>query len=433
MSDLATSEFGLHLREMAAKGRWIVGASLFVGALMFGRSSAAPQSYNVNAIVRVSLAERVGDDGGVTGFQARSLSTLVGSDQLAQQVSESVGVPADEVRDALDVEILDDPGLMSLWATASTGTQAAEIANAAAAALSASAELDPGAQAEGATVSVINAADAADAAPAVTTKGSLTTGIGAGLLTAILLGEGFVAWRILRGRFSPVGPAAELHELIGAPTLDIRASGGAEDLFAFYIQHLRSRPVLTVVDTTDQRSAELARRLATHAGGAHRQALLVDGDVGQPTLGAAAGVPGGGLGAVDAIEGRQPLSSVLRPSPESPRVLVLPVGQQRPGGLSGLQLLDAMRDLIRDSGAEQVVVSATRASSQHEMLLVAWAFPAAVVLVVDPSQITARQMRRLLDRLHEVEATVVAVLVTGRPDRVGARPRPNVLAALGRR
>lgn len=434
MNDLVTSEFGLHLREMAAKARWILPTALVICVLVFARTQSGEQSYQASAIVRVTLSQNVGDDGGVTGFQTRSLSTLVNSDQLVKDVSEVVGLPAAEVRDALAVEILDDPGLMSLTATAESAALAAELANAAAAALSAGADEDPGARAEGATATLINAADPADAAPAVTLRGSLLAGIGAGLLTAIALGEGSVALRIMRGRFSPVGPAAELHEMIGAPTLDIRASGGAEDLFAFYIQQLRDRPVLTVIDTTGQRTADVARRLANLAGDAHRQALLVDGDVGNPTLGASMALSGGsGLGAVDAIEGLHPLRSVVRPSIESTRVLVLPVGRTRPGGLSGLQLLDAMRDLIRTSDVEHVVVSATRSSSQHEMLLVAWSFPAAVVLVVDPLQTTSRQVRKLLDRLHEVNATVAAVLVTTAPERAGGTSTSRSGALFGLR
>ena len=64
---------------------------------------------------------------------------------------------------------------------------------------------------------------------------------------------------------------------------------------------------------------------------------------------------------------------------------------------------------------------------------VAWSFPAAVVLVVDPLKITARQVRKLLDRLHEVNATVAAVLVTSAPERAGGTSTSRSGALFGLR
>lgn len=413
MNDVLQSEFIMHLREMATRWRVLVAVSLIVGALVFGARVSRPQVYEATAAIRVSLAETGADDGTITDFQTLSLTKLATADNL---IKSAISLSGDdrsvsEVRSAISANQQSTPGFVDLTARSPHQKGATDLANAVARVIGDAAKEDPSARSAGATVSLVEAARAGTTVPTVTTATSLAEGLAAALIAAIILGEGLVAWRLVRGGFSPIDPAAEASRLLGAPVMDLRGGAAGGDPFAFFHRHLRDRPILTVIQVGTNPSVEVACRFSNVAADTRRRVVLVDGDLGQPILPEALG-QGIGPGTVEVVQGLRSVSSVVRPAGGDQRALVLQVGRTRPSGPSGLQLLDGLKTALREVDADQVIISATSSSSTDEQLQLAHMFPQAVVLVFDPAEITSRGLRGLVERLHGVDARVIAAVAT---------------------
>jgi Mrp family chromosome partitioning ATPase len=414
MIERPRSEFSMHVREMLQHWRVIGLSALLVGSLLFGLISARPQESVASATLRVSLPEGSGDDGTITEFQTRSLAELALTTATIDAVIAESGSAGSvsEIRSRITIELKDTPGFLVVTGRETTPARAAALANTMASVLVAESEVDPGGSANGKIVQLIEPADAADATTRGGTGSAVAAGIVAAMAAAILIGEGLVAARLLGGRFSPVDPGQELQRLSGAPVLDLREPATPGLLLPFFIEHLGARPVLTVMQIGEGPSVDVACRLAKASGDVHRRVLLVDGDGGRSLLHRAVGqesIPG----AAEVAKGELTLKSAVRPAGGDIRAAVLTAGRSTPGDPVGAQLLPAMQHMLRESGAEQVVVSSTSASSLDELLLVAHTFPDAIVLTLDPSQLSARAVRRVLAQLHAVEATVVGVVITG--------------------
>lgn len=411
MNDPMPSEFASHLREMSRHRRLIAAIAIGVAVVALVVGMARPATYEAEAIVRVSLAESTGDDGAITDFHAGSLAALANADRVvvsAARLSGDDRTPS-KVRESLSAELGESRGFVVLTATAPTPEGAARLANALARSLAADARRDPSARSVGMGVSLVEAARPADAVPSVTTGRAVGGAVALGLVAAIVVAEGLVALRLLRGRLSPVDPASDLARLLGAPTLDLRGVAGNAAEFSFYQEHLRARPLITVIHLGDEPSSDVAVRLARVADEAHRRVLLVDADVGQPIVRDVVGHEVSPA-AVDVAAGDATIGAAVVPVGDDTRTLLLPVGALPPGTPAGRRRLDGVRQLLADTSADQVIVSASRRSSIDELLRVAHAFPHAVVLSVDADCGIAR-IRAMLELLRPVEVTVVAGVV----------------------
>jgi Mrp family chromosome partitioning ATPase/capsular polysaccharide biosynthesis protein len=417
MSDLSRSEFGLHLREMWRRGWLIALAALAAGGAMFAYRNAQPTEYISSATVRVVLTENQNDDGTVTAFRTRSLAEQARTADPLTEAATLAGIDATvaQMRGRIDVDLLSTPGYLEVTARGPSPDEAAELANAMAAVMIDLAANDPVSAATGVVVVTVDVADpASSSAPGV--RRSISEGIAVGLVAAIVVGEGIVGLRLLRRRFSPVDPSGELQRLVGAPVLDLRGRTHANAVLPFFVEHLSARPVLTVVQM-GRPSVEAACRLTKVAGDVHDRVLLVDGDAGRPMLHTAFGQEVS-PGLAEVAAGHRALRSVIRPAGADMRAIVLTAGQAQPGGPIGRGLMPALQTLLQGAGADQVVVSVTEASSIDEVLLVSHAFPHAVVLALDPTTVTVTDVRRLLDQLHGVEASVVGVMIMPKVRRV---------------
>ncbi len=410
MNDLSGSEFGLHLREMKRRGRWILSVAVLAGLAMVAYRSSQPKDYGNAATVRIFLTQNQSDDGTVTEFNAKSLAErALASDALAAASKRArLDIAATEMRGRIDIELRSTPGYLGVTARGSSPDEAAELANAMALVLIDLTENDPFSVTNGLKAEVVDPADPGSSTDPGPSR-AISEGLVVGLAVAIVAGESIVGLRILRGRFSPIDPSRDLQRLVGTPVLDLRDPAPSNAILPFFVEHLRARPVLTVVQA-GRPSVDAARRLAKVSGDVHDRVLLVDGDAGRPTLHNAFG-HSAGPGVAEVAEGRHTLRSVVRPAGGDMRAAVLTAGQARPGGLIGTELMPAMQTMLRGSGADQVVVSVTQASSIDELLLVAHAFPHAVVLALDPTEMGVTEIRRLVDQLHGVEATVVATIL----------------------
>lgn len=448
--ELHHSEFVMHLRELAARAPWIVAAAVVVGGVLLAWGLQAAPRYEATVTLRVSLAEGQIDDGALTEFATRSLAEMATTTGVVAATAEQIG-EEDTVSDArgrIRVALRDTPGYLMITAQADTAQRAADWANTHADVLLASMPSEAegvGLLASGAQATVVEPADAASA-PRVNGFGqSFATALLGAVVAAIVVGEGLIGWRLLRGRFSPVNPAAEIAELVGASVHDLRLSPGR--LLPFYTEQLERRPVLTVMQLDADAAPTAARQLAQLAGDIRSRVLAVDTDPAQPlvalTLDERARPS---IGAV--LSGRAPLRDALVPASSALPVPVVPAGMasvrtamgsgdaasQMPvpaaqvvgddergptdhtelhvlGG-STVGTMDRLRALLNRTGAEQLIVSSTGASSVDESLVVARSFPDAVVLAFDPERFGPRQLRRRLEDLHRVGATVVAVLLT---------------------
>jgi hypothetical protein len=408
MTDPMRSEFMTHLREMRRHLRWILAAALAVGLAVLALRAAQPDSYRSEATVRIFLDSELADDGSVTEFQTRAFAERVLGEQLITAATDRAGVDLDlvDARERIDVGFKDTPGFVVITASATTEVGATELANAFADELVVAVLADPSA-AGGVGAEVI---DAATVETATSTKRPLADATFAGLLTALVVGEGIVGWRRLRGRFSPVDPAGDVSRLIGAPAVDLRAGVGSGALLPFHLEYLRSRPVLTVIQVGGAPSVDVARRIGKAAGDVHRRVLLVDGDAGPPVLHTALG-QALGPGLAEVATRNATLRSAVRPAGDGSRMAVLTAGNAAPGGRAGSQLLDETKRILRSAGADQVVVSVTQASSRDEVLLVGHAFPDAVVLAIDSRAVGTEALRSLVDELHRVDAAVVGAVI----------------------
>lgn len=362
MNDPMPSEFATHLREMASHRRVIAAVAAAVAVLALVVGLTRPATYEAEATVRVSLAESTGDDGAITDFHAGSLAALATADRV---VADAIDISGDDrsasdVRDALSAELGDSRGFVVLTASAPSATEAARLANALARSLAAEARRDPAAKSVAMRVTLVSAARSADASPTATAGRAVGGAIALALLAAIVAGEGLIALRLLRGRLSPVDPAADLSRLVGAPVLDLRGGAGSADEFAFYQEHLRPRRLVTVIEMGTPASNDVATSFVRIAEEAHRRVLFLDADA----------------------------------EPASP----------------GRRRVDGVREQLVGASADQAIVSAGRRSSIDELLRVAHAFPHAVVLSVDAG-CEVRRVRALLELLRPVEVTVVAGVV----------------------
>jgi capsular polysaccharide biosynthesis protein len=410
MRDPSRSEFGLHLREMWRRGWLIALAAIAAGGAMFAYRNAQPTEYTNSARIRVVLTENQNDDGTVTEFRSRSLAeTALTADPLAEAATRAgIGATVGELRGRIGVDLQSTPGYLGVTASGPSPDEAAALANAMAAVMVDLAQNDPVASTTGVVVETVDVADpASSSAPGL--RRAISEGIAVGLVVAIVVGEGIVGLRLLRRRFSPVDPSGELQRLVGAPVLDLRDRAQSNAVLPFFVEHLRTRPVLTVVQV-GRPSVEAACRLAKVAGDLYDRVLLVDGDAGRPMLHTALG-QNASPGLAEVAAGLHTLRSVLRPAGGNVRAVVLTAGSAQLSGPIGRGLMSTMQAMLQGSGADQVVVSVTEASSVDEVLLVSHAFPDALVLALDPSEVTVTDVRRLLEQLHGVEAMVVGTIM----------------------
>lgn len=428
MNRFFQSEFGLHLREMARHWRLILLASLVAGLAVFGLRVSRPQTYLSEATLHVSVVELPGDDGSVTEFRTRSLAELAGSaDVIRATIAQSeVDDTEDEVRAGIGVVLKDTPGYLDLSATGSTPEDSAALVNALATVLIDKAAPSQDSGTEQISVELIESAIPDNATSSVTTGGAISAGLVAMLITGILLGEGVVALRVLRGRFSPIDPAAEIEHLVGAPTLDARSMMSGEATVPFFVEHLRGRPVLTVVQSAAHASTEIARSLAGLSGEVHQRVLLVDGDVGRPTLHAAFGQDAS-PGVSDVVLGRTSLRAAIRPATGGSRAAILTAGWPQTAASSGVNQVRALQDMLPLAGADQVLISVTQSSGLDGMLLIGHAFPNAIVLVLDPSDLRVKRVRQLVDQLRGVGGSIVAVVLAPSP----TSPLPAIVGESG--
>ncbi|MEZ5377891.1 MAG: hypothetical protein R2733_15395 [Acidimicrobiales bacterium] len=409
MNDLLESEFGMHLREMAKHARAIALSGLLVGLALLAYQLTRPDEYRSTAAVRLVVDDQLADDGSITAFQTQSLAETALAADMLNAAAERAGITpdADSLRDRIDVEVRSTPGYLDVATTGPTAAGTAELANAMAAVLIDRVELDASSAATR-SASLVDPADPADAEPTMTTTQALTQAIALGLLAAIVVGEGLVAWRLLRGRFSPIDPGVELQRLLGAPVIDLR---DGRPLLPYYLDGLSSRPTLTVLQAGTRPSADLALRLARTSGEVHRRVLLVDGDTGRPVMHTALG-EAQSPGLAEVAQGSQPMRAVVRPATPDMRAAVLTAGHRNHDHGTAAELLPTLQRVVGEVGADQVIVSVTQASSTDEILRATHAFPDAVVLAIDPSVLGVNDVRRLIDMVRSVKANIVGGVIT---------------------
>ncbi len=420
MTDFLQSEFGMHVREMAKHAKSIAAVGCLAAAAFLAFALTRPAEYASSAALRVTVDEQLADDGSITAFQTRSLAEVATAADVIVAAGGRADLPItdiEELRDLVSVDARSTPGYLDVTATGSTPQQSTDLANAMAAVLVERVAADAP-SGSGRSANVVDPADLADAEPTRTTQQSATQAIALGLLLSILAGEAFVALRLLRGRFSPVDPRLELERLIGAPVIDLR---DGKPLLPFYLDCLNERPTLTVLQAGTRPSADLALRLARTSGEVHRRVLLVDGDAGRPVLHTALGEEQS-PGLAEVAQGSQPMRAVLRPATPDMRAAVLTAGRLDRSTGTSAELLPTLQRVVGDVGADQVIVSITQASTTDEVLRATHAFPESVVLAIDPTVLGVTEVRRLLDLVRGVKATIVAGAVV-RPAAEGTALR----------
>lgn len=217
----------------------------------------------------------------------------------------------------------------------------------------------------------------------------------AGLASAILLAEGAVALRALRGRLPLTRPAERVQEMVGIPTVEL--TGGLEDrtkLALFAGRQLGPRPVAVVTQCGGWPNPAVALRLAEAIAGDDRRTLVVDGDVVTPTLDAQLGLrrtPG----LAEVLRGDSGLSEAVQDLDRAGRMSLLPVGD----GSSRLPISDLNRFLssARASRYDGVVISLTSAAMPDRAAAgLGLGLERSVVLVIDPTRTSRRQLRELV-------------------------------------
>ncbi len=417
MNEAPPAVFATHLREMANKVVWIGVAALLAGLVMLTLRVTAPSQSIASSTIRLSIVGNAGDDGTITEFRTLSLAELALTTDVLTEVALGAGSGSSsdesvsDLRSGFTIEQKETPGFLVVTAQADDAAQAVDLANAMAAVLASQVELGRNGEAEGQSVDVIESATIGEATTTGGLVPALRDAIVAAMFAAIVVAEGIVAVRVLRGRFSPVDPATEIRRLSGAPVLDVRTPTIASAMLPFFVEHLQHRPILTMLQFGQEPSVDLVCRLAKASGEVNRRVLLVDGDGGRSMLHRTLGqdsVPG----VAEVAAGTETLRSVVRPASGGIRAGLVTAGRSIPGGPAGAALLPALNDELRTAGADQVVISATAASSLDELLLVAGTFPDAVIVSIDPTRVRVREMRDLLDALHGVRASIVAVILT---------------------
>ncbi len=423
------SEFADHLTEMRHHWKAITVATLVAALGVFVWRSTVPETFSSATTVRLAINADRNDDGSVTRFQAQSLAELARTPPVVEQAIERSGfeLSVDETVDRVAVELRDTPGFLEVAAEGASPEEAKALADAMADSMVDLVANDP---------SLVNVATLTVSAPAPLPTGPvsprpLAEAILAGLIVSLITAEGLIAWRKLRGRLSPVTPAAEVERLLGVPTLHLADAGNtaaAADHAAalpFVVQHLTDLPVVTVMQRGAEADASAAALLGRLMSGIHRRVLLVDIDLGRPVLHEAVGAALS-PGLAEVLTGDQKLGKVLQRSDDGGRAAVVSAGATRPDGVTGRRRLVETSDLVRSAQADRVILSATQNSSYDDALTAVHVFGDTVVLAIDRST-TTRELRRIADDIRGSRGNLAAVVVT---DRSAQAPTTILDAAL---
>jgi capsular polysaccharide biosynthesis protein len=413
--ELRRSEFAMHLREIRSRFILVAIAALmafvFVGALRLGQAEESVAS----AVIQVAIPADIEDNGDITEFRTRQLGELARTAAVLDNVLGVIQLDLDrgQIEDRLDLELLDTPGFLEISARASSAADAATLANAVADELVDLNRADLRSPVE--SVTLVDPATADDAASTNGPGRAVRDAIVAALAATIVVGEGSVLLRIMRGRFSPTDAVVDASSLLRAPVVDLRMSARHE-VVDFVIEHLRPERRVILLQLGTLESCESALTMTRIAGHLGDRVLLIDGDEGRSNLHGQIGL-GPAPGMSELADGVVGIRQAIRPGGRQIGAAVMTAGDPNHSTHRAPVVMNRIEPYLGESGADLVLVSVTSASTSEQQAGVVEALGLPVVLLFDPDQHRIADVRQAADRLRHLGSSVIgAVLIGSDPD-----------------
>lgn len=298
--------------------RWpIVAATVCVALVVLVLRMLTPPVYGTDTTLRVNVpGESGGERAETVEFYTQTLVGLAGTQSVLDDAVSRSGLPItrQDVRERITVIETETPGFLTLTALGPTPRESAALAGAASAALAARLAADEVAATENATAALreqiaalepelvtlapltparaaaerryselVGAVAAVSARPAPSvllgpppvassnpiSPTPLRDALLALVIGLIVIAEGVVVTRALRGRLSEGDPAAEIEAATGIPAVQLdRSDDTVATLVATYRNLLGSEPAVTVVQLGRRRAGDVALLLADGAAAA---------------------------------------------------------------------------------------------------------------------------------------------------------------------
>ncbi len=425
-------ELGDHIRSIWAARWFVLLGSLAVAGVVFAWRSSMPDRYEATGQLRlIVLAD--GDtslDEGRLTLASRIYAELAESTPVieAALARSGTGLTIDDDAWAIEVTRSSPPGFLEVDGRAESPDEAADLAASMLTVLVETVDDDRlGPSAAGANGLTI--------VPEVVERPEVPTGPSspqpsreAGIAltaTLILLAGGSVGLRAASGRLPLDRPAERVQELFGLPTVEL--TGTPEDrtrLALFASRRLRRATATVVIQCGGWPNPAAALRLAEAMSGDGRRALVVDGDPTSPTLDAKFGV-GRSPGLAEVLSGTSTLQEAVHPLGDSGNLSLLTVGRGDGQRLSS----DLTRFLgsARSSGRfDAIVVSLTSAAMPDGAAAgLEIGLDRPVVLVVDPTRTSRRQLGELLHAFGGSDEIGGLVLLTNETATIEIRRLAN--------
>ena len=228
---------------------------------------------------------------------------------------------------------------------------------------------------------------------------------------AIVVGEGLVLLRIMRGRFSPTDPTIDAASVLDAPVVDLREPSG-QDLADFVIEHVRPYRRVIILHMGPPRGNKATLVLTRTAGHLGDRVLLVDGDEGRSDLHGDLGLQAG-PGMAELAAGKVDLGEAIRPGGAKIGASVLTAGEPIRTTPLAPTVLGRIEPYLDAAEAELVLVSVTSASSPEQRAGIVQRLGYPVVLAFDPEQHHITELRDQVDRLRRLGASIVGGVLVG--------------------
>ena len=447
--------------------KWLVLAvSLLVAAGVYALSARQADVYRAEALVSLQPARATGDsvDESTTLFLARNYAELATTRPVLDLAVKNAKLPISRktADHRLSVSAASDVGFLKFSATGPTPRAAARLAQGAADALLSTVETQQGQDLDR-DLGTINAdIDALErqlstlpaASPARTTLEAqydalvnskterrlqptdrLTlrsaafadnapvapnpkrNALLAFLVALVLNGELMVLREALGDRFTSGEINEEVLRITGLPVLARVPRGDDEAvaeafnslrtnlLFMDTVDHVRTMSIVSVDPGAGKSFTAIHLALSFQSLGV--RTVLVDGDIRRPVIHERLGVERA-PGFTEVLDGRA-VAGAIRPVPGEPGLRVLPAGSpvQDPAGLLGGRPLRKLFDsldaelVVVDTPAENLFADALAIASQCHI----------VVLVIDIKSSRRRAVRNTVQRLRQVNANLVGVLI----------------------
>ncbi|MCP5025052.1 MAG: hypothetical protein GY929_02100 [Actinomycetia bacterium] len=394
-------QLGNHLRIVGRRSWVILLTGVIAFAFTYAWQASKPDVYRAEGLVQVTVPVDMADDGDITDFRARSYAELAASPALLGPAAtrSKLGLDLEEASDLVEIEVPGPPGYIEVKADGPTPAAATSLTDAVLTTLIERIEADAAPSAAIADAPAAGSDPPSDSmslvarivAPAVAdpqpvSPTPIPISIVAGLVAAIVVAEIAVLLWHVSGRLSLVNPASDVNALLGVRTID-RTGPHPEALVPFAIGQLSDQPVVTVLQSGNVPSAEVAMELEQAFALGEYRVLTVDAGTGRTAVSLTSGGTDRMAAQLDTLAG---------PNEYNPRVL---------------------HHIVDVVGARTTVVSATTATHPEGAFDTLREFPDAVVLVVDPRKITKKELSRQATAISDVGGSLAAVVLHREPRR----------------